>query len=128
VAILASVGLAGQSHGADVRQFAAKSTSNVTEDVGEVGEVLIETDTAVGNRFIRPGRYRVQHVAERNGHVIRFSPLGDIQLLYSPVEVPCSVERLDTEAGRTLLRLRVGAAQPQLVKLYVKGERAAHAF
>lgn len=126
-ALISSVAFAGQDR-VDVKQLAETSASENPDGVGQVGEVLVETGLSVGKRSLRPGRYRVEHVALGSDHAVRFTPLGDVQLLYTPIEVPCTVERLDAEVGQTLLRMRVGGVQPQLVKIYIQGEKAAHAF
>lgn len=108
-------------------QLAAVS-SEVTSNLGEIGEILLEQRTAVGDRTLPAGRHRVQHIRRENDHAVRFTPIGRIGLMYRPVEVACTLEPLDRRVDRTLVRLRVGDFQLRLLKLYIEGQEAAHVF
>jgi len=91
-------------------------------------EIAFYHDVTVGEKTLAPGRYQVRHVAAKDSHFIRFTPVGKAHHAHNSVEVACSLEPLKEAAAETLPRLRVDGGTVTLLKLYFAGERAAHAF
>ena len=93
--------------------------------VGKKGVVSISQETMIGDITLEPGRYKVQHREEGGAHFVRFRAEGSGT---DSGEVPCTLQPLDAKAKYTAVFTDTSVTPPQIVRVVVRGENAAHVF
>lgn len=106
--------------------FALASQKEQVLKVGKKGEVMFETDTAIGALTLPHGTFTMQHRVEGQEHFVKFVPVrGSGQ----PTEVKCRMEPLNRTADKTSVFLLVRPDGTRgIQKVHIRGENVAHIF
>ena len=93
--------------------------------VGKRGVVRISKETMIGDIALEPGQYKIQHREEGGAHFVRFRAVGSRT---DSGDVPCTLQPLDEKAKNTAVFTNTRTTPPQIVRVVVRGENAAHVF
>lgn len=122
----------GQHH-ADANQHHGGTAQHHEQalKVGKRGEMMLDTETRVGELTLQPGRYTLQHRVEGSDHFVRFlrvsTPSGGTPQ-DSPEEIRCRLEPMDAKAQGTKIYKTAEGGVVRVSKIIVGGENVAHVF
>lgn len=122
----------GQHHAdADQHHGGAAQHHEQALKVGKRGEMILDTETRVGDMTLQPGRYTFQHRVEGEDHFVRFlrvsKPGGGVPQ-NSPEEIRCRLEPMDAKAQGTKIYKMTEDGVVRVSKIIVGGENVAHLF
>lgn len=104
---------------------------------GEQGHIRLGGVVVAGDLTLRPGTYRIQHVAEGGKHFVRFTRVGwrrDLsaksprRVAAVEAEVICEMHMLPEPVGTTRFFITNEGGRSLLTKVEVQGEHMAHLF
>ncbi len=118
----------------------AKATTAAKDEqtlkVGKKADLEFGVETAVGEMWLKPGRYQIQHRVDGADHFVHFTevtkalPSGSAggRPIAHPGEVKCRLEPLEKKASTTTVYTTKEGEGRRVVKVLIDGENVAHVF
>jgi len=102
-------------------------------NVGKGGDIVLSSETKLGDMTLRPGSYMVKYRLEGSDHFIHFTETGgEIASQCLPKghlgELRCKLEPLVSKARQTAVYTTKEDGFSRVTKIVIKGENVAHLF